>query len=168
MQQPPILLSNHSTAQRVHHQQQQQQQPQQQGSMLSPIPPPSAFAMFFENNYLSQPHKHSGARTDEDLHRLAAMHWDEAQYAHQRAMYETEEEKQKMRYEERVKRYHMAQQSSAPEQERVVSPKVELEEGDRDAYEVEKQKERAEKVDEDVEMGNSGRPTTGGFTSINR
>ena len=123
--------------------------------------------MFFENDYLSQPHKYPGARTEEDLHRLAAMQWDEPQFAAQRSMFEAQEEKQKMRYEENLKRYEMAQQSSAQEQERVIKPKVESEEANRDAYDVEKQKEREEKPDEDVEMGNSGRATVGGFTSIN-
>lgn len=54
--------------------------------------------MFFENNYLSQPHKHPGARTEEDLEILAREHWDSPEYAKQRRMYEAQEEKQRARY----------------------------------------------------------------------
>lgn len=56
--------------------------------------------MFFENNYLSQGHKHPGARTEEDFEKLASEHWDAPEYAKQRRMYEAQEEKQRARYAE--------------------------------------------------------------------
>ena len=67
---------------------------------LIAIPAPSPFAMFFENNYLSQPHKHSGARTESDLEALAVEHWNSSQYANQRKMFEAQAAKQRRRYEE--------------------------------------------------------------------
>ena len=92
MHQPPVLPSSHSNAPSGHH--------QSHGAILSPIPAPEPFAMFFENNYLSQPHKHSGARTEADLLHLAQDNWKAPEFANQRRLYETQAARQRARYDE--------------------------------------------------------------------
>ena len=67
--------------------------------MITPLPVPQPFAMFFENNYLSQPHKHSGARTEQDLLKLAEEHWESPGYRSQRQLFEAQADKQLARYE---------------------------------------------------------------------
>ncbi|KAL9131401.1 MAG: hypothetical protein Q9217_000669 [Psora testacea] len=171
MQQPTLVPSSHA--------------PQHQhNSMLSPIPAPSAFAMFFENNYLSQPHKHSGARTEEDLLHLARRDWasDEPAHSQVRKMYEAQEQKQRQRYAESSQGFEVGQT-----QGRVIQPKVEQEESPfeaekeraerREREELERtersQRQRGEREKEDLEKDRataSGIATefAAGFTSINK
>ena len=126
--------------------------------------------MFLENNYLSQPHKHSGARTEQDLRNAAMQHWADERYAPQRRLFEAQAEKRKARYEESLREYEMNEQAKAQELEKTaVQPKTESEETVRTRYPAEAQEEQEQEQvgrdargDEDVEMGNSG-----GFTSIN-
>ena len=56
--------------------------------------------MFFENNYLSQPHKHSGSRTDNDLEALALEHWNSPDHADSRKKFEAQAAKRQARYEQ--------------------------------------------------------------------
>ncbi|KAL9104319.1 MAG: hypothetical protein Q9163_000710 [Psora crenata] len=158
----------------VPHPPQHQHQPQL-NPMLSPIPAPSAFAMFFENNYLSQPHKHSGARTEEDLLELARRNWTSEEPAHiqVRKMYEAEEQKQRQRYADSNQRLDSVQGHG-----RIIPPKVEQDES---AFEAVKDRADAERGGRDqreprggnteaLEMGNAARgagSARGGFTSIN-
>lgn len=150
--------------------------------MLSPIPAPDAFAMFFENNYLSQPHKHSGARTENDLLNLALSHWESRDFEPQRRMYEAQAEKHQARYEEGLREYEMQHQADGQGQRRVIQPKMEVDDGerggsdgtersrgeaDRQRRQSEREGERAERAEEDVVMENSGGVAVGGFTSIN-
>ena len=145
--------------------------------MLSPIPAPEPFAMFFENNYLSQPHKHSGARTEPDLLDLAQAHWEAPEYATQRKLYEAQARKQRKIYEESNQSFELAAQQQQPAQAhgRTIQPKVDHDEAERRptssrggrhaAREEAALQAGAGHEREDVEMGEAG---SGGFTSINK
>ncbi|KAG8531457.1 uncharacterized protein KY384_003086 [Bacidia gigantensis] len=168
----------------IHQQQQQQHQhilpphhhipsqhlPPHPHTVISPVPVPSAFAMFFENNYLSQPHKHSGARTEEDLLNLAREHWDSAKFASQRGMYVAQAEKQMKLYKENARAYNMAVEQHQQEQGPQIHPKREADEG-----EDQPNMENAAPADqtynpdtEDVEMADTSRPVeAAGFRPIN-
>ena len=85
-------------------------------------------------------------------------------------MYEAHAEKQKVRYEESLRGYEINERAKALEEGKAVQPKTEAEEAARPRYNVEAQDERVvrdARGDEDVEMGNTGGPGVGGFTSIN-
>jgi len=146
--------------------------------------------MFFEQKFLSQPHKYGGVRGERELLELAQKEWQEASEG-VRQMYLLQETQQNQRY--------VAQTAALQEREgqdgryaHPEEPRYEVrEEADarrggvikkeRDAFEVEKERaerERAEvevaemeRVDreqakEDVEMRGGG-GGGGGFTSIN-
>ena len=154
--------------------------------MLTPIPAPSAFAMFFENNYLSQPHKHSGPRTEDDLYELARRDWysEEPANVQIRAMYEAQAQKQRLRYQESSQGFETAAVAAGPatveEQGRRQhgrSPRttMKLEREANSAAEDGKESRKVQRKrrdgdeDGDVEMGGAEaeRGAAGGFTSIN-
>ena len=166
MPQPPTLPSN-NVATSV---------PQQQPNpLLSPIPAPEPFMMFFENNYLSQPHKHTGARTEDDLLKLAKKNWEDVDFMKQRRMYENQAQKQRQMYEDAQANldYEMTskQQGATRQvqgQGRVIQPKAEDGEARPGSSKGRTREEEGAAV-HDVEM--TGTPPGGGyggFTSINR
>ena len=138
--------------------------------------------MFLENNYLSQPHKHSGARTEKDLLDIARRDWasDDPAHLQVRKMYEAQEQKQRQRYVDSNQEFEGAQR-----QGRVIQPKLEHEEstfeGEKERAELGRQqaevflrsyRKRGHGEEDDVEMGNAGAgagagASGGGFTSIN-
>ena len=134
--------------------------------MVPPIPPPTAFQLYAESRFLSQPHTHSSkhASTPAALMDLARETWDtESEGVKQ--LYLLQESKAKETYETHVaaaQSYEMQQQearSGAPE-ERAVSFERERERPEAERMEVDNA-ERAEEVDRGSAVG------AGGFTSIN-
>ena len=111
--------------------------------------------MFFENDYLSQPHKHPGARSEDDLHKLALEDWTKPANANKRALFEAQELKQKERYGAAVERWE--------DDERARETRLGFEalkdRAEREAGEVGRvERERG---------GGTGAVGRGGFTSIN-
>ena len=165
-QQQPALLANQVAQQGAPH------------PILSPLPTPEPFSMFFENNYLSQPHKHTGARTEEDLLKLAHETWDAPHFSKQRRMYEGQALKQRQAYDEQASLdYDLAnreqQEATAAAvarqaHGRAIQPKAEEAEGRRGSVGMGRAKDDEQVQGRDVEMADT--PPAGGhggFTSIN-
>ena len=134
--------------------------------MVPPIPPPTAFQLYAEARFLSQPHTHSSkhASTPAALMDLARETWDtESEGVKQ--FYLLQESKAKENYETQVaaaQNYEMQQQEA----------RGGVPEGRAISFDREREKAEAERmeVDDAERVGETGRGSAGGaggFTSIN-
>ena len=127
--------------------------------MVPPLPPADAFAMYLDGRFLSQPHKHPQANSEQALIQLAEESWENESEG-TKQLYKLQEAKQRQAYNNQRTlslEYEKRQQQQRKETERKRNG---AENGDED--------EEDEDEDEQVKVEGAGSTAAGGgFTSIN-